>query len=124
MNSKNIFLFDGWGAALSVFMHGMVLPFLSEYIGLPKSVHYLLALFPFIYLCNSFFCYFKVNHNKPIWLQIVISGNLLYCLITSCVIIKYWPSLKNYGFIYFLLDYLAIFFVVYIEFRVLLKLKK
>jgi len=45
INRKTIFLFDGVGAIVSTFLHGVILPMLSSYIGLPKSIHYILAIF-------------------------------------------------------------------------------
>jgi len=124
INRKTIFLFDGVGAIVSTFLHGVILPMLSSYIGLPKSIHYILAIFPLVYFLNSFLCYFKANENNPIWLKVVMSGNLLYCLVTTVILIQYWELLKPLGIGYFILEFLVIFFVIFVEFRVLQGFKK
>jgi len=59
LDRRNIFLFDSVDAIVSAFLQGLLLPTFSFYIGLPKEVHYFLALFPLVYMINSFFYFFK-----------------------------------------------------------------
>ena len=119
LNEKTVFLFDGSGAVLNGLLHGLVLPLLAHYIGLPVKVHYLLTVFPVMYGCYSFFCFFNVNHKNPLWLRIIIGGNLLYCALTAFLLLKFSQDLKIYGFVYFFLEFLVMAFVLFVERKIL-----
>ncbi len=124
LSEKNIFLFDGVGAIISFFSHAIVLPIFSNFIGLPVATHYILASFPVLYSIYSFICFFKVNANNPIWLRLIISANCFYCVVTVILLIQYWGNLKPLGIVYFSLEFVVIFIILFIENSVLTNLYK
>ena len=59
LNSKKLFLIDGFGAIISAFLLGVVLVKFQEKIGVPVSVLYLLATIPVFFAAYDFYCYQK-----------------------------------------------------------------
>jgi hypothetical protein len=56
---RMLFLIDGAGAIISVILLGVVLVEFEQIFGIPRSILYLLAVFPFMYAIYDFFCLAK-----------------------------------------------------------------
>ena len=119
LNEKTIFLFDGCGAALSTISLGLVLPAIQPWIGMPLQALYLLALIPVFYGIYSLACYRLADPHKPIWLQGIMVANLLYCVLTTMLLLLYWRELTPLGVAWFVVDALVIVGVVLLEYSVL-----
>lgn len=88
LNSKNIFLLDSAGAAISLIVTGGVLPFFSAHTGLQRNALHNLAALPFIYSMASFLFY-SLAKRKPWMLLAVIFANFFYCLVSISLILFY-----------------------------------
>ena len=117
LNRRNIFLFDGLGAIASFVLTGLVLPSFSELLGLPASVLYGWAAFPFVYAIYSLSCYRFVREITSWMLLTVISGNLLYCVVSG-VVISSIESITVAGRILLIAEILVVLGVVAIEWTV------
>jgi hypothetical protein len=120
LNERNIFLVDGIGASLSAIFTGILLPLVSEWVGLPSWLLYNLALFPIVFGIFSFVCYFKVKTIKPILLLMIITANLIYCAI-SFAICNSFSGITIWGKIFLLSEIPIILIVVALEIKVYLK---
>ncbi len=116
-NERSIFAFDGIGALFSALLTGVILPQYSAWIGLPASVLYGLALFPFLYAIYSLCCYWLVKKIKPWMLIVIVIANLFYCLVSG-ILIFLLKSLTFSGHVLLISEILIIFGVVVIELKV------
>jgi len=87
VNERNIFLFDGIGALVSVFLLGVLLPAYQGLIGMPLHILYLLCSAPVLYLIYDAYCFWLVNHRNPQWLKAIILANSFYCIVTGALVI-------------------------------------
>ena len=115
LNSRSIFLLDGIGAVVSVLLLGGVLPVVQPWIGMPLRALYLLALIPVFYGMYSFGCYRLADHSNPRWLQVVMVANLLYCVLTMSLLVRFFDELTALGMAWFIIDALVILGVVALE---------
>ena len=111
----NVFLLDGCGAVVSTLLLGGVLPAIQPWIGMPLNTLYLLAVIPMVYGVYSFTCYRFVEHRNPIWLQGIMAANLLYCLLTTALVVHHFDALTTLGVAWFVVDALVIVGVVWLE---------
>ena len=88
LNEKSIFLMDGLGALLSASCTGLLLPFYSEWIGLPNRVLFGLAALALAYSIYSLSCFFFIKRIRPAMLLAIIAANLIYCLIAAAVLVS------------------------------------
>lgn len=117
-NGRNIFLFDGAGAILSVLLLGVILPAVQPWIGMPLQILYVLAAIPVVYAVYSFICYRWANHQNPIWLKVIMGGNALYCVVTLSLVGAYWSEMTRWGVLYFALESLVLLALVAFEGRI------
>ncbi len=118
---KNIFLIDGIGGFLSALTLGIILTMLE--IGLPDQILFTLSSIAFIYGIYSLSCHFG-KKTQPIWLKVISIANLTYCLATIVILFLYYKQMTTLGIIYFILEILIIFTVVWIEFRLITFINK
>jgi hypothetical protein len=116
-NPKLIFLIDGFGAILSVFLLGVILVKLEILIGMPSQTLYLLASIAGFFSAYSFICAFRITKNWRIFLRIIASANLSYCVLTSSLLFYHRSELTTLGVIYFLLEIFIIAGLAIFEFK-------
>lgn len=116
---RNIFLIDGIGAMMSTVMLGAILPAFQEYIGMPRSTLYLLAVgaaFFALYSLGSF-CFADVKQKK--WLLLIMIANLSYCVLTAGLVMYYRELMTLFGVVYFTGEIIVIVALVAYERKVL-----
>ncbi|TXF89771.1 hypothetical protein FUA23_08775 [Neolewinella aurantiaca] len=112
-----LFLIDGLGAILSAVSLGFILPYFNEYIGLPSTSLYLLAVLPVVFAAYSLACYYlRPVHFQPFLAGIAIA-NFAYCCLTTTVLLINRHSVTNLGAAYFTAEIIVISVLVYIEWR-------
>ena len=115
LNEKNIFLLDGFGALLTAVFLGVILPIFHQFIGMPISILYFLSSCGLVYAIYSLSCFFFADSNCKIFLQIIITANLCYCLLTALLVGIFWKELTGLAVAYFVIEILIILVVVWIE---------
>lgn len=117
INSRQLFLIDGIGAVVSAIMLGLVLASFESTFGMPKKVLYFLAIIPCFFAIYSFSCYWrKVEHWRS-YLKIIALANLLYCCLTTGLMIYLYQKLTILGLVYFLLEIIVVIILVLIELK-------
>ena len=107
LNSGNIFLFDAFGALLS--LGSLLMPYnLVDYFGMPQyntAYFIFIALFCFVF---SIIVHFLKVQNWQAFLKIIASINFIYALIITYNLISYFNLLSLLGIFYFTLDALIV----------------
>lgn len=119
LNSKNIFLLDGGGALVSALFLGVILPAVQAQVGMPLWVLYTFSAMASVLATYSLSCYSFVDHSKPIWLRVVITGNLTYCLLSLTAVVVYFSRLTTLGLLYFLAEKGIVLGLVGLEYRLM-----
>lgn len=117
LNPKTIFLLDGLGACLTAFLLGVVLTAFNEYFGMPQKTLNILALIALGFAFYSFFCFFFIGSTWRLFLKIIAAANLLYCCLTTALVIYFYPQLTILGVSYFLLEIVVVCGLVFVELR-------
>jgi hypothetical protein len=117
LNPKKLFLLDGLGACLTAFLLGIVLTAFNEYFGMPQKTLNVLALIALGFAFYSFFCFFFIGSTWRFFLKIIAAANLLYCCLTTVLVIYFYPQLTVFGVIYFLLEIVVVCGLVFVELR-------
>lgn len=117
-NPKLIFLIDGFGAILSVFLLGYVLVQVESIIGMPPQTLYILAGIAGVFSIYSFFCSFRITKKWRAFLKVIALANLFYCLITFSLLFYHQSQLTTLGVVYFLLEIAVIVGLAFFELKV------
>ena len=117
-NPKLIFLIDGFGAVLSVFLLGIVLVKLENLIGMPAQTLYILAGIAGVFAIYSFLCSFLIPKNWRTFLKVIAFANLIYCLLTFSLLFIHQSDLTYLGIIYFLGEIIVIGLLAFLELRI------
>ncbi len=120
LNPRNIFLFDGTGAAVSLIVTGIVLPLFSAQLGLSAQTLYFLAAFPMLYMLYALSCYFFAKDIQNWMIKIMIFGNSLYCIVSG-VLMGLSTSIQPWGVLFLSLEIAVLIAVIAIEVRVCIK---
>lgn len=120
MTLKNVFLVDGIGALISALFLGVVLVQLQPHIGMPTEILYLLATLAICYAVYSFACHFFVKKNRPFFLKIIASANLLHCALTIGYLFQYQESITMLGCVYFIGEIFIVATIGWIEWMIAL----
>jgi uncharacterized membrane protein YuzA (DUF378 family) len=118
LNPKLIFLIDGFGAILSVFLLGFVLVQLENIIGMPSQTLYILAGIAGVFSVYSFFCAFRITKKWKTFLKIIALANLFYCLLTFLLLFYHHSELTSLGIIYFILEMILIVGLAIVELKI------
>lgn len=121
INPKRIFLIDALGALLTTFLLFGVLAQFELYFGMPKHVLYLLASIAFCLFIFSLGSYKLIKVNWKPFLRILITFNSAYLMLSIGLIIKYSIVLTELGWIYFILEFIVIGILIYVEYMILSK---
>jgi hypothetical protein len=112
-----LFLLDGVGAIVSAVSLGLLLPYLNEYIGMPKLSLYALAVPAVFFALYSLICYFiRIDKWRP-FLQGIAVANLLYCCVTIFLVFSHYKELTGWGLAYFVGEVAVILVIAYWELR-------
>ncbi len=117
-NPKLIFLIDGFGAILSVFLLGIVLVQLEKFIGMPSQTLYILASIAGVFSIYSFACSFRITKQWRTFLKVIAFANLSYCLLTFTLLFFHQSQLTTFGLVYFSLEIVVIVSLALFELRV------
>jgi cation transport ATPase len=119
-----LFLIDGLGAMLTAVCLMLVLRNFNEYFGMPKTILTWLSCIAACFCIYSIACYFFLTNYWTPFINGIMFANLLYCVVTTGLLIIYYPQLKIIGAAYFLLEIALIFGLVYLELNVAVAIKK
>ncbi len=118
INPRKLFLLDGLGAVLSTLMHGVVLVLLENKIGMPVEILYKLALVTFIFSIFSFLCFWNFNEKWRSLLRTIAIANLLFCVVSLCLIVYLYEQLSLLGLIYFIVEIIIVSILALFELKV------
>ncbi len=114
-NPKRIFLIDSFGAFFTAFLLSTILTRLEEEFGMPRKVLIPLSIVACVYAIYSLGCYFLVNGKWRPFLKIIAVANLIYCCVTTGLVILFCQSLTIWGVVYFTSEIIIITGLVFIE---------
>jgi hypothetical protein len=121
---KALFLIDSLGAMLTAFLLFVVLRNFSEYFGMPITMLTYLSAIAACFCVYSTTCFFFLKENWVPFIRIISISNLLYCVLTTGLVIAYYPTLNIIGITYFLVEITIIGSLVYIEHKVATEINK
>ena len=116
---KVIFLVDALGAFATASILFLAQWHFQEYFGMPEERLSVLSMIAFTFAVYSFSYFLFLNRNWRIFLKAIITANLLYCCLTTGLVIYYYSTLSIVGLTYFLAEIAVIVGLVYIEFQTL-----
>ncbi|MEO1652288.1 MAG: hypothetical protein AAFU64_01980 [Bacteroidota bacterium] len=114
---RQLFLIDGLGALLSVFMLGFVLVRLESYFGIPISVLYVLAAIPIFFALYDFLCYFFLQKGFPPYIKAIALANISYCIFSLVLAFFHRDSITLFGWLYIVGEILIVVFLSLWEWR-------
>ncbi|BDS10725.1 hypothetical protein [Aureispira anguillae] len=110
-----LFLIDGLGALLSIFLLGVVLVKLERFFGIPIPTLYLLAFIPCFFVAYDFYCFLTVKQNIPFYLKGIALMNSSYCLLSIILAIYHYQKLSYLAWGYIITEITIVMALVYIE---------
>ena len=110
--ARTLFLIDGFGAMVSIFMLGVVLVNNQPLVGMPVEVLRILASIPCVFAIYSFAGRFIIKGRVEPYLKWIAVANLSYCLLTAALMVLFFAELTWLGIAYFVLE---IMIVVYLS---------
>lgn len=114
---KNIFLIDCYGALLTTILLFSVIRTFNTFFGLSKTTLEYLSLLAFIFSIYSLTCFFLAKNNWKLYLKIICTANILYCILTFGIILYYYRSISIFGIVYFLGEIIIIIGIVILEIK-------
>lgn len=121
LNPKKLFLVDGSGALLTAFFLFAILRTFNEYFGMPKPILDILSIIALAFSVYSFCCYFLVKNNWQPFLRAISIANLLYCCLTTGLVIYNYPRLTILGVSYFVIEIILVCGLVFLEIAALIR---
>lgn len=120
-NPRKLFLVDGLGALVTACVLMLIRVKFAGAFGMPGSILIGLSGVAFVYAVYSLCCSFFVRKSWWNYLKVIIAANVLYCCVTSGLIIYYFQKLTVLGLFYFLGEVAIIAGLVRIELMALHK---
>jgi hypothetical protein len=117
---RTLFLIDSIGAFSTAFFLFVIMRQFNEYFGMPKAALTYLSAIACCLCIYSTICFIKGSTISLI--KIIGIANLLYCILTIGVLIRYHPLLTTIARTYFLIEIVIIFGLSYVELRVAKKM--
>ena len=113
-----LFLTDGLGAwATAVVLVG-VLARWETVFGMPLHVLYPLAAVACLFAFYSLSCYFLRIKNWRPFLILILTANLVYCVVSIGCLLYFKERITPPGFLYFFLEIMVVCVLVFIEWKV------
>jgi hypothetical protein len=123
MQKQKIFLIDAIGALLSI--GGLCfLYFFHTLFGMPQTVICSFTCVAIILCCSSFVCYLVNPIKWRIFLGIIATVNIGYCVYTVYRLIDLGNSITLLGYLYFIIELTVIFVLAIYELRLSTGLNK
>lgn len=117
MNPKKLFLIDGSGALLSAFLLGVVLVRFEPVFGMPRETLYFLAFLPCIFAVYDIYCYLRITKNQELFLKFIAAANLVYCVVSTGLVLQHYQRLTNLGLAYFVLEIIVVIVLAMVELK-------
>lgn len=114
---QKLLLLDSIGALLSTLLLVIVGTYESVF-GISKEIIELLLPFPVVFSIYSLASYYLSKHKWPLFLKIIATANLFYCLLTLYIVIDHFEKLTILGVSYFLSEIGIIVILALYEFKV------
>jgi hypothetical protein len=114
---KRLFLMDGLGALTTA---GLLFFLLAEFeyiFGMPKEVLHALSFMAILFSAYSFSCLLMVKQKWKFFLSLIAIANIIYCLLTSGLILYHYPQLTGWGLMYFIGEIAIIITLAYAEIK-------
>jgi hypothetical protein len=124
LEPQKLFLLDSLGAFTTAFLLFVVSRNFNEYFGISERILTYLSVLAVCFCIYSTTCYFVIKANWTPFIKGISMANLLYCILTTSLVIFYFPQLTTIGIAYFLGEIAIICGLVYIEMNVATEIKK
>lgn len=121
---NTLFLIDSLGAFLTALFLFIIMQQLNQYFGMPKTVLTNLSVIAGLFCIYSTACFLFLKGRWTLYIRIIGVANLLYCVLTIGLLIKYYSLLTIIGTIYFLIEIVIICGLSYVELKVAAEIKK
>lgn len=118
---KNIFLLDSLGALLTSLLLFLFLRTFNNFFGLSKTTLEYLSLLALTFSIYSLTCFFLAKNNWKLYLKIICTANILYCVLTFGILLYNYKSISIFGIIYFLVEIVVIAGLVFLEIKTIRK---
>lgn len=122
--TRVLFLIDALGALITAVTLGIIWHNCYPYTGMPPAVLKKLALTALLLCTYSGICAFSLKNSSASFIKGIAVANLLYCILTSSLLVIYYTELTILGIIYFVAELLVIFGLVWLEFKVAVAIDK
>jgi hypothetical protein len=103
-NPRKIFLIDGIGALLTATLLYALIRTHTDWFGVLPSACVQLAAVAFVFSVYSFSCYFLARGKWRIFLKIIATANILYCITTIVMLTGFHERLTGLAYVYFSLE--------------------
>lgn len=114
---NKLFLIDGLGALLSIFLLGVVLVELERFFGIPVTTLYFLAFIPCFFVVYDLYCFLKARQNIEFYLKGIAFMNSFYCLICIFLAVYHYQKLTYLSWMYSITEITIVLILVNIEFK-------
>lgn len=118
---KNIFLIDAVGALITFALLFLVLRPFNAFFGLSKATLEYLSLLALTFSIYSFTCFFLAKNKWKLYLKIICTANILYCILTFGILLSNYKSISIFGIIYFLGEIVVIAGLVFLKIKAIRK---
>lgn len=115
---RKLFAVDASGALLSALFTAIIAWRFQQYIGLPAAVLKMLVIIAFILCTYSAACFLFAKHHWRAFIIAIAIANLLYCMLTLCLLGINYSSLTVTGIGYFSAEIIIISLLICLEFKV------
>jgi hypothetical protein len=115
---KTLFLIDSTGAFITAFSLFVIVRQFDDYFGMPKKELTYLSVTAVCFCIYSAACFLFLKRGLTPFMRFIAGANLIYCAVTTGLLIKYYPLLTIAGTAYFLIEIVIICGLSYIEFNV------
>ena len=115
---KTLLLIDSLGAILTAFFLFLIMRLFNEYFGMPKTVLTYLSAIAVCFCIYSTACFLFLRRRWTPFIRLIGFANLLYCLLTIGLLIKYYHLMTIIGTAYFLIEIVIICGLSYVELNV------
>ncbi len=117
-NPKPLFLIDSIGAFMTAFSLFVIVRQFDVYFGMPKRELTFLSVLAVCFCSYAAACFLFLKTGLKPFIRYMGIANILYCALTTGLLIKYYPLLTIIGKTYFLIEIVIICVLSYIELTV------
>ncbi|WP_430909318.1 hypothetical protein [Maribacter sp. 2-571] len=115
MDRHTPFLIDGIGALLSAVLVGTILIPFQPLFGMPRPALVVLGSIAIVFAFYSFSCFALKPFLWHRYLRGIALANLLYCVLTTGLVLRYYTKMTFLGLGYFFLEIVLILVLVRYE---------